>query len=74
MTSHKIRMEPLLRISSAFVIVGLLIEIVSIFWFHPLAFVFFAFFGISLVVIGILVYLASLIFAVSPSTGPSPKN
>jgi hypothetical protein len=53
----------LLQISSAFVIVGLALEIVSLLWFHPLSFVLFAFVAASLIGLGVLVYLASVVFA-----------
>jgi hypothetical protein len=53
----------LLQVSSAFVIVGLALEIVSLLWFHPLSFVLFAFVAASLIGLGVLVYLASLVFA-----------
>jgi len=52
----------LLRISSLLVIVGLVLEIVSLLWFHPLSFVLFAFLAASLIGLGILVYLVSLVF------------
>ena len=55
----------LLQISSSLVIVGLLLEIVSLLWFHPLSFVLFAFVAASLIGLGILVYLVSLVFVVS---------
>jgi hypothetical protein len=55
-----------LQVSSALVILGLLIEIATLLWFHPLAFVLFAFVGASLTGLGILVYLASLVFGVIP--------
>jgi hypothetical protein len=55
-----------LQVSSSLIILGLLVEIVSLLWFHPLAFVLFAFVGATLMGLGILVYLASLVFAVSP--------
>ena len=54
----------LLHVSSGLIILGLLVEIVSLLWFHPLAFVLFAFVGTSFIALGILVYLASLVFAV----------
>jgi phage shock protein PspC (stress-responsive transcriptional regulator) len=41
------------------------VEIVSLLWFHPLSFVLFAFVGATLIGLGILVYLASLVFAAS---------
>jgi len=56
----------LLQVSSALVILGLLVEIASLLWFHPLAFVLFAFVGASLIGLGVLVYLASLVFGVIP--------
>jgi hypothetical protein len=62
--------RPLLRISSGLVIVGLLVEIVSLLWFHPLSFVLFAFVAASLIGLGILVYLISLVFFVTPPAGP----
>jgi hypothetical protein len=55
-----------LQVSSALIILGLLVEIVSLLWFHPLSFVLFAFVGATLIGLGILVYLASLVFAGSP--------
>jgi hypothetical protein len=57
----------LLQISSALVIVGLLLEIVSLLWFHPLSFVLFAFVAAGLIGLGILVYLVSLLFVAVPS-------
>ena len=57
-----------LQVSSALIILGLLVEIVSLLWFHPLSFVLFAFVGATLIGLGILVYLASLVFAGSPHT------
>jgi hypothetical protein len=56
-----------LQVSSALVILGLLIEIATLLWFHPLSFVLFAFIGASLISLGILVYLASLVFGVIPT-------
>ena len=56
----------LLRVSSALVILGLLLEIVSLLWFHPLSFVLFAFLAAALIGLGILVYLVSLVFVAPP--------
>jgi hypothetical protein len=56
----------LLRVSSGLVILGLLLEIVSLLWFHPLSFVLFAFVAASLIGLGILVYLVSLVFVAQP--------
>lgn len=64
----------LLQVSSALVIVGLLLEIVSLLWFHPLSFVLFAFVAATLIGLGIVIYLVSLVFAVSPSPEDRDKN
>lgn len=68
MRLSEVGMERLLRISSAFIILGLVVEIISLLWYHPLSFVLFAFIGISLIGLGILVYLVSLAFVASRST------
>ena len=66
MRLRAIGMRRFLQVSSGLIILGLLVEIVSLLWFHPLAFVLFAFVGASLIGVGILAYLASLVFAASP--------
>lgn len=68
MKLSQIGMKRLLRISSALVVLGLLVEIGSLLWFHPLAFALFAFVATGLIGLGVVIYLASLVFAVSPPT------
>lgn len=63
MKISEIGMRRLLQISSGLVIVGLVLEIVSLLWFHPLSFVLFAFLAVVLVGLGILVFLVSLVVA-----------
>jgi len=53
-----------LQVSSGLIILGLLVEIVSLLWFHPLSFVLFVVVGVILMGLGIVVYLLSLVFAV----------
>jgi hypothetical protein len=65
MKLSQIGIERLFRIASLLIILGLGLEIISLLWFHPLSFVLFAFVAASLIGLGILVYLASLVFAVS---------
>lgn len=65
----EIRMRRLLQVSSSLVVVGLLLEVVSLLWFHPLSFVLFAFLAVVLIGLGILVYLVSLVFALPPPVG-----
>ena len=66
MKPGEIGIRRFLQVSSALVIAGLLLEIVSLVWFHPLSFVLFAFVAAALIGLGILVYLVSLVFAASP--------
>ena len=64
MKMSRMGMARLLRVSSALIILGLIVEIISLLWFHPLSFVLFAFVGVILIGLGIAVYLISLVFAV----------
>ncbi|HLZ52560.1 MAG TPA: hypothetical protein VKP61_17555 [Candidatus Acidoferrum sp.] len=59
-------LQKMLRTAGMLIILGLAAEIFSLWWVHPLSFVLFAFVGVSLIGAGILVYLASLLFAASP--------
>jgi len=59
-------MDQVLRIASALIVLGLVIELISLAWIHPLSFTLFAFIGVLLIGLGILIYLASLIFVTSP--------
>ena len=65
MKLRAIGIQRFLQVSSGLIFLGLLVEIVSLVWFHPLAFVLFAFVGAMLIGLGIVVYLASLVLAVS---------
>jgi hypothetical protein len=66
MKFNQIGMRQFFRASSVLIILGLLVEIVSLLWFHPLSFVLFAFLGAVLIGLGIVVYLASLVFTAIP--------
>jgi hypothetical protein len=54
-------MERCLRIAGVFVLLGLLVEMVALRWVHPAAFLVFAFIGIPLALLGIVIYLYSLV-------------
>jgi len=73
MNLHAIGVRRFLQVSSGLIILGLLVEIVSLLWFHPLSFVLFIFVGVILMALGILVYLLSLVFAVSHSAESREK-
>lgn len=64
-------MQRFIRLSGALIILGLLVELASLLWFHPLSFVLFAFVGVPLIGLGVLVYLASLVFVYRPPGGQS---
>jgi hypothetical protein len=69
MKINKIGMQRFLQASSILVILGLLIELATVLWFHPLSFVLFAFVAAFLTGLGILIYLVSLIFVTTPRPG-----
>jgi hypothetical protein len=50
-----------LRISGAFIVAGLLVQAVSLFWNHPLSFIAFATIGALFLAIGIVLYLFTLV-------------
>jgi mannose/fructose/N-acetylgalactosamine-specific phosphotransferase system component IIC len=63
--------QRLLQVSGALIILGLLVELASLMWFHPLSFVLFAFVSVPLIGLGVLVYLVSLVFVSTPPGGNS---
>jgi hypothetical protein len=67
MKLRAIGIQRFLQVSSSLVILGLLVEIVSLLWFHPLSFVLFIFVGVILMGLGIVVYLLSLVFGAFPA-------
>lgn len=58
--------ERRLRISGTLIALGLLVEALSLIRVHPLAFLGFMFIGGGLLVIGIVIYLYSLVSVPSP--------
>ncbi len=74
MKLSEIGMRRLLRVSSALVVAGLCVEIISLLWFHPLAFVLFVFVAVSIIAAGVVVFLASLLFVITPSPGSGPRT
>jgi hypothetical protein len=73
MKIERLEMSHVLRVASALIILGLAVEIISLAWMHPLAFALFAFVGVVLIGLGILVYLASLVLVAS-RPGESPES
>lgn len=74
MKLSEIGISKFLRVAGVLTILGLIVEIVSLLRVHPLMFALFAFVGVFLIGLGILVYLASLVFAAgTPQKGDSPR-
>src|SRR5262245_6512087 len=53
-------MQQRLKLAGALIVAGLAIELVSLFWSRPIAFLVFMFAGGLLLVLGVLIYLYSL--------------
>jgi len=54
-------MEGRLRLSAVLIILGLLVQLGSFLWLHPISFVLFIVPGMSLILLGVLAYLLSLL-------------
>ena len=59
-------MERRLRISGILIVLGLLVEALSLIRIHPLAFLGFMFIGGGFVIVGITIYLYSLVSVAEP--------
>jgi hypothetical protein len=68
MNSSFTRIEKRIRLAGVLVIAGLLVELITLQWSHPTAFLFFLVLGGSLMALGIVVYLLTLISAESKSS------
>ena len=58
---ERMQIEKALRIAGILLILGIVVEVVSLIWEKPLAFLLFAGVGGSLTLLGILLYLYSLL-------------
>jgi hypothetical protein len=63
-------MEKRLRVSGILIILGLIVEGLSLIWARPIAFVVFILVGGTLITAGIVVYLLSLVSMAQSETGP----
>jgi len=70
MKSQPTKIENRIRLAGILLIAGLLVELVTLRWSHPTAFLFFLLLGGALMALGIVIYLFSLISAESK---PSPE-
>lgn len=67
MTTRLSKTEKRIRLASALLLAGLLVELVSLRWSHPTAFLFFLLLGGSAMAAGIVIYLLSLVSSESRS-------
>lgn len=65
MNSPTTKIEKRIRLSGILLIVGLLVELATLQWSHPTAFLFFLMLGGTLMAAGILLFLVSLVSAES---------
>ena len=61
MKSLPTKIERRIRISGSLLIAGMLVELVTLRWSHPTAFLFFLLLGGALMGMGIIIYLFSLV-------------
>ena len=57
------KLEKRLRLSGILILIGLFVELITLRWSHPTAFLFFAGLGGSLMAFGVLLYLLTLVSA-----------
>lgn len=57
------KLEKRLRLSGILILIGLFVELITLRWSHPTAFLFFAGLGGTMMALGILLYLLTLVSA-----------
>jgi hypothetical protein len=65
------KIEKRMRLAGTLVGLGLLIQFLTIFWNHPLAFLVFVMAGVPLALAGVLIYLLSVLAASSRPPPPA---
>ena len=63
MNTYLTKIERRIRLAGIMLIAGLLVELVTLRWSHPTAFLFFLLLGGALLALGIVIYLLSLVSA-----------
>jgi hypothetical protein len=63
MNTQPTKIERRIRVAGILLITGLVVELVTLRWSHPTAFLFFLLLGGALMALGICVYLLSLVSA-----------
>ena len=74
MQNHSNPMHSRLRLSGIFIILGLIVQVLSLLWNHPLSFIAFITLGGLLLAIGIIVYLLTVVNMAANPEGPQPPQ
>lgn len=61
MNTQLSKIEKRIRLAGLLLIAGLLVELITLRWAHPTAFLFFLMLGGTLMALGIIIYLVSLV-------------
>jgi uncharacterized membrane protein len=61
METQNPRLTKHLRVAGTLIILGLIVQLASLFWNHPLSFLLFVLVGSAILVAGILVYLFAIV-------------
>ena len=72
MSDNEPKMDRRLRLAGILVVLGLVIDALSLLWNHALAFLVSMFVGGLFVFLGIVIYLATLVFPTSPRLSAGP--
>ena len=68
METQNPRLTKHLRVAGTLIILGLIVQLASLFWNHPLSFLLFVLVGSAILVAGILVYLFAIVSIPEKST------
>jgi hypothetical protein len=74
MQNHSNPMHSRLRLAGIFIILGLIVQVLSLLWNHPLSFIAFITLGGLLLAIGIIVYLLTVVNMAANPEGPQPPQ
>jgi uncharacterized membrane protein len=61
METQNPRLTNKLRVAGALIILGLTVQLASLFWNHPLSFLLFVLVGSAIVIAGIIIYLFAIV-------------
>ncbi len=74
MQNHANPIHSRLRLAGTFIILGLIVQTLSLLWNHPLSFIAFVTIGGLLLAIGIIVYLLTVVNTAASPEEPQPPH